>query len=59
MDLREIGWGSRVEPFGSGQGPVAGCCEYGDEPASSGATELVIGYGLFLSLFSSVFIYKE
>jgi hypothetical protein len=21
---------------------VAGCCEYGDEPSSSGATELVI-----------------
>jgi hypothetical protein len=38
---------------------VAGCCEYGDEPSGSGATELVIGYGLFLSLFSSVFIYKE
>jgi hypothetical protein len=26
---------------GSGQGPVAGSCEYGDEPAGSGATELV------------------
>jgi hypothetical protein len=22
-------------------GTVAGCCEYGDEPSSSGATELV------------------
>jgi hypothetical protein len=25
----------------SGQGPVAGCCECGDEPSSSCATELV------------------
>jgi hypothetical protein len=25
----------------SGQGPVAGSCEYGDEPSGSGATELV------------------
>jgi hypothetical protein len=31
----------RVCPFSSGQGPVAGCCEYGDEPAGSGATEFV------------------
>jgi hypothetical protein len=31
-----------VDPVGSGQGPVAGSCEYGDEPAGSGATELVI-----------------
>jgi hypothetical protein len=42
MDLREIdlggcGLGSTV----SGQGPVAGCCECGDEPSGSCATELV------------------
>jgi hypothetical protein len=30
-----------VDPVGSGQGPVASCCEYGDEPSGSGATELV------------------
>jgi hypothetical protein len=30
-----------VDPVGSGQGPVAGSCEYGDEPSGSGATELV------------------
>jgi hypothetical protein len=42
MDLREIGWGEcRLDPVGSGQGPVAGSCEYGDEPSGSGATELV------------------
>jgi hypothetical protein len=27
---------------GTGQGPVAGCCECGDEPSCSGATELVM-----------------
>jgi hypothetical protein len=32
MDLRETV---------SGQGPVAGCCECGDEPSGSCATELV------------------
>jgi hypothetical protein len=41
MDLKEISWGYRVEPFGSGLAPVAGSCEYGDEPAGSGATDLV------------------
>jgi hypothetical protein len=31
-----------VDSSGSGQGAVAGCCEYGDEPSGSGATELVM-----------------
>jgi hypothetical protein len=39
-DLRESGLDSTV----SGQGPVAGCCECGDEPSASCATELV-SYG--------------
>jgi hypothetical protein len=30
-----------VDSVGSGQGPVAVCCEHGDEPSGSGATELV------------------
>jgi hypothetical protein len=30
--------GCRLEPVGSVYGPVAGCCEYGDEPTGSGAT---------------------
>jgi hypothetical protein len=30
-----------VDPVGSGQGPVAGSCEYGDEPSRSGVIELV------------------
>jgi hypothetical protein len=30
-----------MDPVGSGQVPVAGCCEYGDETSGSGATELV------------------
>jgi hypothetical protein len=37
MDLREIG----LDSTGSGQGPVAGYCECGDEPSGSYATELV------------------
>jgi hypothetical protein len=37
MDLRETGLDSTV----SGQGPVAGCCECGDESSGSCATELV------------------
>jgi hypothetical protein len=41
MNLREIGWGCKVDLVGSGQGPVAGSCEYDDEPAGSGATELI------------------
>jgi hypothetical protein len=32
-----IGWWCRVNPFGSGQGPVAGSCKYGDERTGSGA----------------------
>jgi hypothetical protein len=30
-----------VDSIVSGKGPVAGCCECGDEPSCSGATELV------------------
>jgi hypothetical protein len=43
MDLREIGWlgGCGLDSTVSGQGPVAGCCECGDEPSGSCATELV------------------
>jgi hypothetical protein len=29
MDIQEVGW------EGAGQGQVAGCCEYGDEPSGS------------------------
>jgi hypothetical protein len=42
MDLREIGLGGcGLDSTSSGQGPVAGCCECGDEPSGSCATELV------------------
>jgi hypothetical protein len=42
MDLGEIGWGvCGVNSTGSGQRPVAGCFECGDESSGSGATELV------------------
>jgi hypothetical protein len=43
MDIREIGWGS-VDPVGSGYGPMADSCEYGNEPLGSGATELVSSF---------------
>jgi hypothetical protein len=43
MDLREIGLGGcGLDSSGSGQGPVASCCEFGDEPSGSVATELAI-----------------
>jgi hypothetical protein len=35
----------RLDPAGSGYGPMASSCEYGDEPSGSGAAELV---GIFL-----------
>jgi hypothetical protein len=42
MDVREIGLRvCRLDSTGSGQGSVAGCCECGDEPSGSCATELV------------------
>jgi hypothetical protein len=41
MALRETGLGCGLDSTGSGQGPVAGCCECGNEPSGSGATELV------------------
>jgi hypothetical protein len=42
MDLMETGLGGRgLDSTSSGQGPVAGCCECGDEPSGSCGTELV------------------
>jgi hypothetical protein len=42
IDLREIGLGGGgLDSTGAGQGPMAGCCECGDEPSGSCATELV------------------
>jgi hypothetical protein len=42
IDLTEIGLGGGggLDLTGSGQGPVAGCCECGDEHSGSCATEL-------------------
>jgi hypothetical protein len=39
-----VGGGGGVDSPGSGWGPLAGCCECGDEPSGSGATELVSLY---------------
>jgi hypothetical protein len=42
MDLRETGLGGcGLDSTGSGQVPVAGCCECDDEPSGSCTTELV------------------
>jgi hypothetical protein len=38
---RRLAWGCGLDSTGSGQGPVAVCCECGDEPSSSFAAELV------------------
>jgi hypothetical protein len=40
--LGRLAWGGcGLDSTGSGQGPVAGCCQRGDEPSGSCATELV------------------
>jgi hypothetical protein len=37
-----LAWGvCGLDSTGSGQGPVAGCCERGDEPLGSCATDFV------------------
>jgi hypothetical protein len=36
-----LAWGVWIGFAVSGQGPVAGCCECGDKPSGSCATELV------------------
>jgi hypothetical protein len=42
MDLREIGFGGcGLDSTVSGHGPVAGCCDCGDEPSGSCATEFI------------------
>jgi hypothetical protein len=43
MYLREIGLGGcGLDSIGSGQGPVAGFCECGDEPSGSCSTKSVL-----------------
>jgi hypothetical protein len=39
-----------VAPVGSGYEQVTGSCEHGDEPAGSGATELVSQLGQFIKM---------
>jgi hypothetical protein len=40
MDLGRLAWECGFNSTGSVQGPMAGCCECGDEPSGSCATEL-------------------
>jgi hypothetical protein len=48
MVLRDIGWGSvdwiQLDP-------VAGSCEYGDEPSGSGATELDVRADIVMDVY--------
>jgi hypothetical protein len=47
MDLREIGWGGGWSRFTWLRiGIAGGCCECGDEPSASGATELIYSTAL-------------
>jgi hypothetical protein len=39
--LGRLAWGVWIDSTGSGQGPMAGCCECGDEFSGSCATQLV------------------
>jgi hypothetical protein len=41
MLRRWAGWGCGVDSVDSGEGLVAGSCEHGDKPSSSGATKVV------------------
>jgi hypothetical protein len=36
-----LAWGCGLDSTGLGEGPVAGCCECGDETSGSCTTELV------------------
>jgi hypothetical protein len=54
MDLGDWLRGCGLDSTGSGQGPVAGCCECGDEPSGSCATELVKVYNMTWELNASV-----
>jgi hypothetical protein len=50
MDRREIClWGCGLDSTGSGQGPVAGCCECGHEPSGS-CTMKLVSYQIVVSI---------
>jgi hypothetical protein len=46
--------GCGLDSTGSGQGPVAGCCECGDEPSGSCATELVSTTSIIAMIMEAV-----
>jgi hypothetical protein len=48
-----LAWGCGLNSTGSGQGPVAGCCECGDEPSGSCATVVSVQkyvFSIFIEL---------
>jgi hypothetical protein len=59
MDLRETGWGWGLwtGSTGTGQGPVANCCEWDDEPSGSCVADLV-RFRMILRRISYYFLKK-
>jgi hypothetical protein len=51
-----LAWGCGLDSTGSEQGPVAGCCECGDEPSGSCATELISYFILEVSVRSRTIV---
>jgi hypothetical protein len=57
--LGRLAWGCGLDSTSSWQGPVAGCCECGDEPSGSCATELVSIFVLIVNIFMSVYFSSD
>jgi hypothetical protein len=55
--LWRLAGGVGVDSDGSGLGPVAGCCKYGDEPLGSGSTEFV-SYDYFIKYNTDYNMYQ-
>jgi hypothetical protein len=53
--LGRLAGGCILDSTGSGQGPVASCCECGDEPSGSCATD-VVSLALYLKLLIQQFV---
>jgi hypothetical protein len=49
--------GCGLDSTGLGQGPVAGCCECGDEPLGSCVTELVIYIYIYIYTHTHILHY--
>jgi hypothetical protein len=54
--LGKLAWGCELDSTGSGLVPVAGCCECGDEPSGSCATELG-GWNYNINLYNVIVVF--